>query len=174
MKHQVVVTHIYIVQSAPNFTCLIRVPAWRHLHANIQSYSWTSQWEEVNRYAQNRPKSVREAENQLKVTEHAEVSERVFDCSCFQKTGMNILRKVNIHISSMCQLVELTLRFWAFLNDQSTIRWNLVKSITRGQSECVYSEEAEFRERRWESTYAHRTCWSEWGGVWVPVFAQDM
>ncbi len=34
-KHQVV----QIVQSAPNFTGLIRVPTWRHLHDNVQSSS---------------------------------------------------------------------------------------------------------------------------------------
>lgn len=37
MKQEVVRTHIYIVQSASNFTCLIRVPAWTHLHDNIPS-----------------------------------------------------------------------------------------------------------------------------------------
>ncbi len=36
-KHQVVITWRLSLQSAPNFTCLMRLPAWRHLHANIQS-----------------------------------------------------------------------------------------------------------------------------------------
>ncbi len=41
----------YIVQFAPNFTCLIRVLAWRHLHADIHSHSTTYWQQEMTCFA---------------------------------------------------------------------------------------------------------------------------
>lgn len=37
MKTETIETWICIIRSFPNFKCLIRVPAWRHLQANIKS-----------------------------------------------------------------------------------------------------------------------------------------
>ena len=47
MEQEVVSTHSYIVQSAPNFICLIRVPAWSHHMTFLWSGSVCRWWQHV-------------------------------------------------------------------------------------------------------------------------------
>ena len=38
MKQEVVVTNLYIIRSAPNFSGMMRVQSWRHIHVHIDSW----------------------------------------------------------------------------------------------------------------------------------------